>query len=1311
MKDLYSIGKNLNQDRKQELISLDKEGYLVSEQYWLDQFKGDIPVLDLPLFKNRHLIHTYNANCVTYSFADDFLEKIKVFSQKQQTNLFTILMAGVNLLLHKYTKQEDIVTGTIITGKDDFDLQSDLLYVNMLAIRTQIDKESRFADFLQIQKKILANAFEHQQYPFNELKNQLNIKKDNYYSGLFDVLVVLKSEESEINTKNSYDKWQEHDFKDHVSDITFSFVETENLDLKIEYNSDLYEFEIINRMFGHFEKIMTSVMADNNILIKNIEYVTELEKLDLLSFNSIIKHQNPNHIILDLFKEQVENNPDGVAVVSDGISLTYSDLDQKSNQLAHYLISQGIEKNPNILLCFNTVMDKSIIGILGIMKSGGVYIPVDSDIPEDRISYIISDTKANFVISNRFDSVVFSDKNIEIIGLDSHHEDWNLMSKTAPAVVVNPTDLAYIIYTSGTTGNPKGVMISHENLSDYFIGLNDKIDIEKNKVNCLMSTLATDLGNTVLYSSLIYGNTLHLFSKEKLRDSLYLHEYFAENQIDCIKIVATYWKSLEYDDMVLLPNIMIIFGGEELSNVIIEKIKKVKPEIRIINHYGPTETTIGKLLHEVKDNSIGKNVPIGKPFSDTKIYVVDENLNLSPKGIWGELLIGGKGVFKGYLNQPSLTQEKRIINPFQEEQGHLYKTGDRVRVNLNGEIEFGSRLDNQVKIQGYRVELSEIEAIISHQDYVKECTVTIVDNANSDKILAVYLVVKEGYNEQKFKESLKKSLPMHMIPSIIVELDSIPITSNGKVDRKKLPDVNLQKITSVFVGPENDSQKKVIAILEEIFNKKPISIDDNFFELGGDSIKSIQVVSRLSQSGYLLTLGEIIKNPVIRDFSEKLKIKKIVQSKEDMFSGDIPLSPIQKLFFEKKKGDYNHYNQSIILTGEKIEEESIRKALDELIQYHDTLRIKFKKTDQQWTQYYGSAENVYQFSSAFYDNDNDFIEKSKSYSKQLNIENGPLIQICLLKKENHDKLLFIVHHLLVDGVSFRILAEDLSNLYNKFLHDTHFVISQKGSSLKEWQTKLIDYSNKFSLIGESVYWDNINNKTFDRLQINSSNEKNTIAERSKCLITLDENKTQDLITKCYKKHQTEINEILITALALTLNESFGINRILLALEGHGRENIGYDLDIARTIGWFTSIFPVYIDLEGKNNLDVTNTLLDIKNNLNSIPNKGIGYGILKYLKKEDFNTEPEITFNYLGDFASSISNNLNNDLFKEIEFVYQDASEKSQCNDILNFTGIIKNGKLEIYISFNKFHFTIQQIEKLAQSYKKHLIHIITELI
>lgn len=1308
MKDLYSIDKNLKQDRKEELISfIGKERYQASEEYWLNQFKGEIPILDLPSFKTRPLIQTFSGNSVTHSFTNDFLKKVKKFSQEQQTTLITMLMAAVNVLLYKYTKQDDIITGTTVAGRDHFGLENQSnMHMNILAIRTQIDKESTFLEFLQFQKKVLSNAFEHQEYPFDELRNQLN--KGSHHSGLFNVLVVLNDKEGLKEDQIIDNKWSEPDLKKHIWDISFSFIETEKLDLIIEYNADIYEYEIINRIFGHFEKIVTSIIADDSLVIKKIECITEQEKHELLSFNPSVKEETENYTILDLFKKQVQNYPDNIAVVSDGISLTYKELDEKSNQLAHYLISEGIEKYPNVLLCFNTTMDKSIIGILGIMKSGGIYIPLDSDIPEDRISYIIKDTKAKFVVSNQVDSVVFANKDIEIICLDDKNEDWNQMQHTQTTNIVDPADLAYIIYTSGTTGNPKGVMISHENLSDYFIGLNDKISIGKNKINCLMSTLATDLGNTVLYSSLIYGNTLHLFSKEKLRDSMYIHDYFAKHEIDCIKIVSTYWKSLEYDNNLLLPQSMIIFGGEELSSSIINKIKKVKPSIRIINHYGPTETTIGKLLHEVKDDLIGKNVPIGKPFSNTKIYVVDENLNLCPKGIWGELLIGGKGVFRGYLNQPSLTNEKRIKSPFQDD-NQLYKTGDLVRMNLDGEIEFGSRFDNQIKIQGYRVELSEIEATIIHQDYIKECSVTIIDNLNSDKILVAYIVIKDGYNEQKFKESLKKNLPMHMMPAIIVEIDNIPVTSNGKVDRKKLPSVDLQKNNSIFISPENDLQRRIIVILEEIFNRKPISINDNFFELGGDSIKSIQVVSRLSQSGYLLSLGEIIKNPVVKDFSEKVKVKKANQNKEDIFSGDVPLSPIQKLFFEKKKGDYNHYNQSIVLDAHEIQEESIKKAIKELIQYHDTLRIKFKKVDNEWTQYYGTLENVYRFSTDFYLDENDFIEKNRALSKQLNIENGPLIQVCLLKKEKQDRLLFIVHHLLVDGVSFRVLAEDLSNLYNKFLYDTHFEMPQKGSSLKEWQGKLIEYSNKFSLMGESVYWHKINKKPFEKLQINSS-AANTIAEREKHLIILEEDKTQDLITKCYKKHQTEINEILITALALAVNERFGFKQILVNLEGHGRENIGYDLDISRTIGWFTSMFPVHIDLK-ENNKDVVATLLEIKNNLNTIPNKGIGYGILKYLKNEDLNVTPEITFNYLGDFTSSIRNNLNNSVFKGVEFTYQDASEKSECSDILNFTGIINEGKLLLYINFNKFHFTVQEIEMLSQSYKNHLINIIKQLI
>jgi amino acid adenylation domain-containing protein/non-ribosomal peptide synthase protein (TIGR01720 family) len=1279
MKDINSIDKDIMPEKQQGVIftretQSGSDGQRRPEAWWAEHLAGELPVLNFPGYKNKQFTKTYQPASVYYTFPVHFAA-IEWCAGKRQ-KLFTLLVAAVNVLLQKYTRQYDIVIGT---RSDNMGMPAqDDEAAHLLLIRSQVNKNLNVKQWLQLQQKILINVFENRQH--------LNVASP-------EVTVLLKSYNS--------------DQEPQAENICFTFYDEGALSLQITYNAGACEQQIMQNLPGHLHQLLNGMMADEQVLIKDLHYLTTHEKAELLTYTGTKTGAAGLPLaVVDQFRQQAIAKSGHTAVVAGDNQLSFRELNERSDQLAQYLVSRGVNKNDRVLLCFNNAMEQSVAGILGIMKARATYVPVDADLPQERLAWLIADTGASFVVTNHIDAAVFAGFSIHAIKMD---EPIPLVDPVA-LEDTQPTDHAYIIYTSGTTGDPKGVMISHANLSDYFEGLHAKTGIGDNMTCGLMSTLATDLGNTVLFSALIYGNPLHLFSKDDLRNAEYLHNYFNEHIIDCIKIVPGYWKSLELNGRFVLPAKMIIFGGEELQAAIVQKIRSIQPDVRIINHYGPTETTIGKLLYEIGTGPLPSLIPIGKPFSDTYVYIVDEELSLCARGIWGELLIGGKGVFSGYLNKPSLTEEKCITNRFSGRQERLYRTGDLVRMNSEGYIEFASRLDSQVKIQGYRIEPAEIAAVIAKHPSIRHCFVHATENGQGVKLLVAYLVTQEHYSEEVLKEYLKNTLPAYMIPSFFVKVPALPMTSNGKIDRKQLPAISQLKAGAGFAAPENEIQHLIIGILKEIFNREHISINDNFFELGGDSIKSIQVVSRLRQRGYILHLKDIIRNPVIHGFAAQVKNSSAVKQKEDAFAGSFICSPIQLYFFENKTGDYNHYNQSVILYGKAIRDEYILKAFDELVKYHDTLRIRFKQEEAGlWKQYYSDAKPVYQFKTVNYTDETSFYDQVRWQGKGLHIEKGPLIRLCLFKGEEQDRLLIVIHHLLVDGVSFRILTEHLTDLYRKYLTNSAFSLKYKSHSLKEWQSKLLEYGGTEVLRKEAHYWEQVDKSEFDRLRLPDHGMKNTIAARNTVMLECEESHTNNLLTKCYRKYNTEINDILVTALYLSLHEVFGLKKVLINLEGHGREDIGYDLDVSGTLGWFTSIFPVYFhDITFE---DPVASLLQIKEHLRAVPGKGMGYGVLKYLKKWPLNVQPELTFNYLGDFSPSLKNGQEHDPFSDIKFNYQDASLLTPCNDILNFTGIIEQQKLRIYINYNRFLFYDEQITILGSSYKKHLLRIIERIL
>ena len=459
-----------------------------------------------------------------------------------------------------------------------------------------------------------------------------------------------------------------------------------------------------------------------------------------------------------------------------------------------------------------------MIGILGILKAGAAYVPIDTDFPQDRISYMLEDSGASIIVSskeNRSKLPKAEDVEFIEIGDATNQPIEDLKTK------VKPHHLAYVIYTSGSTGKPKGVMVEHRNLVDYVFGLNEKIQINDCRSFALVSTIATDLGNTVIYSSLLSGGALHLFTKDSVSNIEYLHRYFKEHKIDCLKIVPSHWEALQLDEELLLPDKLLIFGGEALQTEQIEKIKSSGSICRLVNHYGPTETTIGKLLHVIDpDVKYDNTIPIGKPFSHTKIYVLSKDMKLCPAGVLGQLYISGAGVARGYFNNIELTKEKFIENSFEknkEEKSLMYGTGDLVKYLPDGNIMFLGRVDDQVKIRGYRIELGEIENVLKECESVRQSVVLARKTQEGNMRLVGYAVPEGVFDKEAIISYLRSRLPEYMIPAIWVELENLPLTQNGKIDRKALPDPDSSGLLSnEYVAPRNETEENLAAIWQEV---------------------------------------------------------------------------------------------------------------------------------------------------------------------------------------------------------------------------------------------------------------------------------------------------------------------------------------------------------------------------------------------------------------------------------------------------------------------------------------------------------------
>ncbi|MDI5888451.1 non-ribosomal peptide synthetase [Flavobacterium yafengii] len=828
----------------------EQEKHRLSEQYWLQQFAGELPVLDLPSFKTRPLIQTYNGDNLTFTYSKEFLNKLKEFSKSHDVTLFMTLMTGINALLHRYTGQDDIIVGTPIAGREHPDLENQMgLYLNTLAIRSRLKEGSSFLDLVTAQKEILLGAYENQSYPFDELIDKLNLKRDTSRSALFDVLVILQNQE-QLNNFNNEElislEVSGYDFKNKTSkfDISLAFTETEGLNLTIEYNTDIYDLCLIERMFSHFENLITQSIEQPEILIKEVDYLTIEEKTQLLvSFNDTKSDYPQDKTIVDLFEDQVARTPNNIAIVFEDVVLTYQELNERSNQLASYLREHYVIEADDLVGIKLERSEWMIITILGVLKSGGAYVPIDPNYPQERIAYIEKDSDSKLVI----------DESI----LDRFNEIREKYARENVAKINEAHDLAYVIYTSGTTGNPKGVMVENKSVINLIVSQTIQFNIKETENILQFSNISFDASVEQIFLAVLNGACLSILSKEVMLDSKKLEEFIIVKQITHFHTVPSVLEKLTPGKYPFLKR--VISGGDVCS---IELASKWHIYNCFYNEYGPTETTV-TAIELLYDQNTGFS--IGRPISNTKVSILDESLQLVPIGTKGNLYVSGAGVARGYLKKVDLTSEKFISNPFIEGE-RMYNTGDVGCWLQDGNIEFLGRKDNQVKIRGYRIELGEIESSILL--YSEALNQVIVESkvVNGDKVLIAYLV-STNIDKSELRSFLLEKLPDYMVPSFYIELKELPLTPNGKIDRKGLPDVDGEDlIRREYLKPRNEIEECLVSIWEGVLGIEKIGVTDNFFELGGHSLIATRLISLVHKEFKVkISINDLFKNLVLED--------------------------------------------------------------------------------------------------------------------------------------------------------------------------------------------------------------------------------------------------------------------------------------------------------------------------------------------------------------------------------------------------------------------------------------------------------------
>ncbi|MHC5763140.1 amino acid adenylation domain-containing protein, partial [Nostoc sp.] len=1291
--------------------------------YWLKQLEGIPELLELPTDNPRPAIQTFRGATYSFELSNELSVALNKLSQQQGSTLFMTLLAAFQTLLWRYTGQEDIVVGSPIANRNRVEIEGLIgFFVNTLVLRTNLAGNPRFEELLKRVREVALGAYTHQDLPFELLVEQLQPQRDLSHTPLFQVMFVLQNAPmSALELPGLTLSPVESDSHSAKFDLTLSITETNSgLVGNLEYNTDLFAESSIQRMAAHLQTLLSGVVVNPQQRLSQLPLLTEAEKHQLLEqWNDTTVDYPQQLCIHQLFEAQVERTPDVVAVVFEDEQLTYWELNTRANQVANYLQQLGVKPEVLVGICVERSLSM-VIGLLAILKAGGAYIPLDPGYPQERLAYMLEDSQASVLLTQASLVDAIPQHKAYIICLDT---DWHLIEQQSPENLLcqlTTDNLAYVIYTSGSTGKPKGVMIKHNSTVAMLDWANKTFAIEARKGVLASTSICFDLSVFEVFVPLCCGGQVIL-----IENALYLPTLPAAESVTLINSVPSVISQLARTDSIPASVQIVNIAGEPLHNQLVQQLYQQDKIQQVFNLYGPSEDTTYSTSAQI-GKSASNNPPIGRPIYNTQIYLLDNNFQPVPVGVTGMLYVGGAGLARGYLNTVELTAEKFIPNPFGYKLGaRLYKTGDLARYLPSGDIEYLGRIDHQVKIHGFRIELGEIEALICQHPAVGETVIVVrSDLADFQRIIAYVVPQKEQtlviYELRSFLES---KLPNYMIPTTFVTLEALPLTPNGKVDRKALPahDTTRPELEKAFIAPKTTVEKQLAVIWTQVLGLEKVGINDNFFELGGDSILSLQIISKANQVGLHLTPKQLFQHQTIAKLAAVAGTTQKISAEQNLITGSLELTPIEHWFFEQEQPEPHHWNQAVMLKAkQRINPVALEKVVQDLQKHHDALRSRFIKKELSLQAIIVSPNNViptiYLDLSALPKDQQVAQMEAMSVQLQasLNLTQGPLFRIAIfdLGVNQQSRLLWVIHHLVVDGVSWRILIEDFQTAYQQICQDKALQLPPKTTSFKQWSSYLQEYAQLPALRSELEYWLAIKQQPVRPIPIDFSYGNNL--EESACTLTvsLSEQETQVLLQQVPAVYQTQINDVLLTALVQTFSQWTGETSLLIDLEGHGREELFEDVDLSRTVGWFTTIFPVHLSLDSAFD-SPGKALKSIKEQLRTIPNRGIGYGVLRYLRedmeiREQFSRLPkaEVVFNYLGQFDQVLPESY---LFSfATESSGPSHSLRNQRNHLLEVNASISQGSLQINWTYsNQFH-RQTTVETLAQSFIEALRSLIT---
>ncbi|WP_052422677.1 non-ribosomal peptide synthetase [Nonomuraea candida] len=1219
---------------------LSEQDESAAAEYWTRTMAGFTAPTPLPYDRPPVRAHqSRDTASLDLRLSPERTRRLERFARDARLTVNTLIQGAWAAALSRYGGERDVCFGTTVSGRPADLAGSDEmigLFINTLPARVHVDRD---LDVLTWLRRIQEQQVDARQYEYVSLAQVRQWSEMPPGANLFDSAVVFENfpYDDEAAGRSGLRIREMTSVETSNYALTCVAHMTDTLAMRLGYDPLLIDESTARGFADHLLGLLDAMAAEPDRPLRALPVAGEAELRRLLVEWNDSATGYPERCLPDLFAEQARRVPGAPAVVCGDERLTYAELDGRANQLAHELAGRGVGPEVPVGICLEGGLDL-VTAVLGVLKAGGAYVPLDPFYPRDRLAHMLDDTAPPVLITHSGLADRLPTVRAEVIRLDERAAGLDRHPRTAPEVALTPGNLAVLVYTSGSTGRPKAAMLTHRGLV-RLVRADGRHTFGGAATIAQHHSISFDASQNELWNALLTGACLAVQPGD-FRSVDQLDAFLRAHRVEAMSFAAGFFHAIADTDPGILAGLRkVVVGGEALSPAHCARVREALPGLEIVNAYGPTECSVTATCFPVAEVAAGDAVvPIGRPVAHARVYLLDGDLNPVPAGVAGEAYIGGDGVTRGYWARPGMTAERFVADPFGPPGARMYRTGDLMRWRADGSLEFVGRTDDQVKVRGYRIELGEIEQALGRHPAVARAAVVVREDQPGQRRLVGYVVAGAGaaVEPKELAGFAGGTLPEYMVPAAFVVLDRLPLTPHGKVDRRALPEPVQDEAARSYVAPRTPAEEAMAAIWAEVLGVERVGVRDNFFELGGDSILSIQVVFKSRRAGLPVYSSDLFRHQTVEELAAVAGTGAPVQATQTAVEGEVPLTPIQQEFLSTHTVAPHHTVQSVLAElAEGVDEAALRAALAAVLRQHDALRMRFARQDGRWSQHNAPEEPA----EVLHRHDLSAVPEeglraamdalAVAADSSMDLAAGPLLRALLfdLGPGRRPWLYVTVHHLVVDAVSWRVLSDDLDTAYRQAAEGGTPDLGPKTSSFQQWARRLVEHVAGGGFDEEVAYWAAVPEST--PLPADRDGE-NVVSSRRILRVSLDERESAALLHVAPGVFRARVNDVLLGGLAWALWRWTGERRLVVELEGHGREEIFDDIDLSRTVGWFTSSYPVLLDVPASAEPAWPAVVRSVRRALRALPGNGLGYGALRHLGDTELTgrRSPEVLFNY-----------------------------------------------------------------------------------